>query len=134
MTKLTHHELIALLISISIMLIFSRVLAELGKKLKLPVVMGELLVGILLGPTVMGMLMPDAFYYLFPRTGNLTYAFDGLFSLSVIMLLFVAGMEVQMQLVKTGTNCYFNQLIQHVYSLFNRFCSSLVLARNIWDQ
>lgn len=99
MTKLSHYELIALLIAISTMLIFSRVLAELGKKLKLPIVMGELLVGILLGPTVMGVCMPDAFHYLFPRTGNLTYAFDGLFSLSVIMLLFVAGMEVQLQLV-----------------------------------
>jgi hypothetical protein len=40
MTKLTHAELIVFLLAISVMLIFSRIAGELGKRLKLPVVMG----------------------------------------------------------------------------------------------
>lgn len=99
MIKLAHNELIVLLLSISTMLIVSRIVAELGKKFKLPIVMGELIVGIVLGPTILGMLYPDIFLYLFPRTGNVPLALDGIFSLSVIMLLFVAGMEVQLSLV-----------------------------------
>lgn len=83
------------------MLIFSRILAELGKRLKLPMVMGELLVGIALGPTVLGTFAPDISNYLFPlqTNANVSLALDGIFSLSVIMLLFVAGLEVQLAVV-----------------------------------
>ncbi|MCC7302891.1 MAG: cation:proton antiporter [Bacteroidia bacterium] len=99
MNGLNSTELIVLLLSISVMLISSRVLAELGKRWKLPVVMGELFVGILLGPTVLGLISPETFSFLFPPTGNVPIAMDGIFKLSVVMLLFVAGMEVQLPLV-----------------------------------
>lgn len=101
MAKLTHHDLIVFLVAISTMLIVSRVVAELGKRLKLPIVMGELLVGIALGPTVLGQLYPDLFQWLFPFKTNptISIALDGIFSLSVVMLLFVAGLEVQLPMV-----------------------------------
>lgn len=122
MVKLAHNELIVLLISISAMLIFSRILAELGKKLKLPIVMGELIVGIILGPTIFGMLSPDFFEYLFPRTGNVPIALDGIVSLSVIMLLFVAGMEVQLSLVlQQGKVAVYTSLFSMVIPFFTGF-------------
>ncbi|MFI5148654.1 MAG: cation:proton antiporter [Bacteroidia bacterium] len=97
--KFTHNDLLTLLSSVAIMLIVSRLLAEMGRKIKLPVVMGELLCGIVLGPTVFGALYPDMFTHLFPKTGGAQIALDGLTQLSVIMLLFVAGMEVQLSIV-----------------------------------
>lgn len=122
MIRLAHNELIVLLLSISTMLIVSRIFAELGKKLKLPVVMGELIVGIILGPTILGMLYPDIFCYLFPRTGNIPIALDGIFSLSVIMLLFVAGMEVQLSLVlKQGKVAVYTSLFSMVIPFFTGF-------------
>lgn len=115
MIKLAHTELIVLLLSISTMLIVSRIFAELGKKFKLPVVMGELIVGIVLGPTIFGMLYPDFFNYLFPHTGNVPMALDGIFNLSVIMLLFVAGMEVQLSVVlKQGKVAVYTSLFSMV--------------------
>ncbi len=96
MARLSHNELIILFLSIGIMLIFSRILAELGKKAKMPVVMGELLVGVLLGPTVFGMISPDWSMKLFPAIGGVSIALNGITSLSVVMLLFVAGLEVQL--------------------------------------
>ncbi|MCU0434779.1 MAG: cation:proton antiporter [Bacteroidia bacterium] len=101
MAKLTHSDLITLLLAISTMLILSRILAEFGKRWKLPVVMGELLVGILLGPTILGTFAPEISTLLFPlkTNANVSIALDGIFSLSVIMLLFVAGMEVQLTTV-----------------------------------
>ncbi len=122
MIKLSHSELIVLLLSISSMLIISRIFAELGKKLKLPIVMGELIVGIILGPTILGMLNPQVFGYLFPRTGNIPIALDGIFSLSVIMLLFVAGMEVQLSLVlKQGKVAVYTSLFSMVIPFFTGF-------------
>lgn len=122
MVKLAHNELIVLLLSISSMLIISRIFAEIGKKFKLPVVMGELIVGIILGPTVLGMIFPEVFHYLFPRTGNIPIALDGIFSLSVIMLLFVAGMEVQLPLVlKQGKVAVYTSLFSMVIPFFTGF-------------
>ncbi len=122
MIKLAHNELIVLLLSISTMLIISRIFAELGKRFKLPVVMGELIVGIILGPTILGMLYPDIFLYLFPRTGNIPIALDGIFSLSVIMLLFVAGMEVQLSLVlKQGKVAVYTSMFSMIIPFFTGF-------------
>ncbi len=99
--KLSHADLIIFLLAISTMLILARIISELGKRFKLPMVMGELIVGICLGPTVLGKLLPDVHGYLFPlaTNPNVSLALDGIFSISVIMLLFVAGMEVQLSIV-----------------------------------
>lgn len=121
-TRLAHNDLIVLLLSISAMLIISRIFAELGKKLKLPVVMGELIVGIILGPTVLGMLCPGLFSYLFPHSGGVPVALDGIFNLSVIMLLFVAGMEVQLPLVlKQGKVAIYTSLFSMLIPFMTGF-------------
>jgi len=101
MARLTHHELIVLLLAISTMLILSRMVGELGKKVGLPMVMGELLVGVGLGPTLLGAWFPGVYAYLFPFTtsAGFSLALDGILSLSVIMLLFVAGLELQLSQV-----------------------------------
>lgn len=105
MARLTHSDLIVLLLAISTMLIMSRMVGELGKRIGLPMVMGELLVGIGLGPTVLGSCLPAASAFLFPFTtsAGFSLALDGILSLSVIMLLFVAGLELQLsQVVRHG--------------------------------
>jgi Kef-type K+ transport system membrane component KefB len=99
MIKLVHNDMIILLSSIGGILILARIFAELGKKIKMPIVMGEILLGIILGPTVFGSLFPDQFISIFPKVGAAKIAMDGITSLSVVMLLFVAGMEVQLQVM-----------------------------------
>lgn len=61
--------------------------------------MGELLVGILLGPTLLGKIAPSVSFNLFPLTGPIPIAMQGITTISVVMLLFVAGMEVQLPMV-----------------------------------
>ncbi|KAB2889265.1 MAG: cation:proton antiporter [Desulfobulbaceae bacterium] len=82
------------------MLILSRVASEIGKKIGLPMVMGELLVGVALGPTLLGNLLPGVYATLFPFAGNANFAvsLEAIFSLSVILLLFVAGLELRFSL------------------------------------
>ena len=83
MGKLSHAEFIILLLSMSIMLILSRVLAEFGRKVKFPMVMGEIVAGILLGPTVLGIISPDFFNHYFPAVGSVSIALDGIAKISV---------------------------------------------------
>ncbi len=107
------------------MLIVSRIVAEFLKQFKLPVVMGELVVGILLGPTILGNFFPELFNSIFPAEGNVPIALDGIFSLSVIMLLFVAGMEVQLPLVlKQGKIAVYTS----VFSMIIPFVTGFVIA------
>ncbi len=110
--KLGSHDIMVLLIFIGGALILSRLFAELGKKLKLPIVMGELIVGVLLGKTLFGKYFPAEFNQLFPDIGSVArVAIDGITQLAVIMLLFVAGMEVQLQIVlKQGKTAIFTSL------------------------
>ncbi len=115
MVKLVHNDIIVLLASMGGILILARIFAELGKKIKMPIVMGEILLGIILGPTVFGSLFPDACAAILPKTGAVKIAMDGITSLSVVMLLFVAGMEVQLQVMlkqgKTAVYTSFTSMI-----------------------
>ncbi|MFN4852959.1 MAG: cation:proton antiporter [Bacteroidota bacterium] len=103
MGKLTHQEFISLLLAMGAMLFFARLAAEGARLLKLPVVTGEILVGVLLGPSFLGHLYPTLFAKTFPLFGEVGVALDGITKISAVLLLFVSGMELQMQLlVKQG--------------------------------
>ncbi|MCU7499402.1 MAG: PTS transporter subunit EIIA [Ignavibacteria bacterium] len=97
--RLNAEQLTVFLTSISIMLLLARLLGELFIKLKQPAIIGEILAGIILGPTVMGTLMPGFSAWLFPKTPEIQVAMDGIFSLAVVMLLLVSGLEVDLAVV-----------------------------------
>jgi len=98
-SKFSHNDLIVILTAIGTILILSRIISEMGRRFHFPIVMGEIVVGILLGPTILGTINPDFFERVFPKDGNVSIAFDGLVNLSVVLLLFVAGLEVQLSMV-----------------------------------
>ena len=95
MISFTHTDLVLLLIAMGFILITARIASEFAKKMKMPEVIGELIVGVLIGPSLMGKVWPHFFSAIFPRIGGERVALDGLTSLSAIMLLFVAGLEIK---------------------------------------
>ncbi|WP_114751221.1 cation:proton antiporter [Pleomorphovibrio marinus] len=99
MEGLSHNEVINLLLQLAAMLILARLLAEGARKLKQPAVVGELMAGILLGPTILGGLFPDLFQSLFMDNPSSAMALDGFVQIAVILLLFIAGLEVELHLV-----------------------------------
>lgn len=99
MDKLAHHEVISLLLQISVMLGFGRIMAEVFRSLKQPAVVGEILAGIILGPTVLGMAFPEFSANLFLNEGPTAFALDGFIQMAVILLLFIAGLEVELHIV-----------------------------------
>ena len=92
-------NIVILLLSISIMLFAAKVFGEIFIKLKQPAIIGEILAGIILGPTVLGTISPDIFYFLFPPQGATNNALTGLTNLSVVLLLLISGMEVDLNVV-----------------------------------
>jgi Kef-type K+ transport system membrane component KefB len=61
-----------------------------------PAVLGELLAGVLLGPTILGSLAPSLSGYLFPQQGVNAIALDSIATLAIALFLLVAGMEVNL--------------------------------------
>jgi len=98
MNKLSQHEIMNLLVQLSIMLMMGRLFAEMARKIKQPAVVGEILAGLILGPTILGMFHPDWFHQLFP-TGSSSLVLDGFVQIAVVMLLFIAGLEVDLHIV-----------------------------------
>lgn len=98
MNKLSQYEVMSLLIQLSVMLLMGRLFAEAARKIKQPAVIGEILAGIILGPTILGMLNPDWFHGLFPA-GSSSLVLDGFVQVAVVLLLFIAGLEVDLHIV-----------------------------------
>lgn len=99
MESLAHKDVINLLLQLASMLLLARILAEVAQKFKQPAVVGEILAGIILGPTILGMATPDIFEYMFQSNPSANLALDGIVQVAVILLLFIAGLEVELHLV-----------------------------------
>lgn len=74
----------------------ARLLGELAQRIRQPAVLGELLAGVLLGPTVLGTVAPSLAATLFPATGANAVALNTLASVAVTLFLMVAGLEVDL--------------------------------------
>ena len=99
MGKLSHADVVHLLIQLSALLVMGRILAEVARKLHQPAVIGEIIAGILLGPTVLGMFQPEWFEALFPPASGAGIVLTGFVQVAVVMLLFIAGLEVDLHIV-----------------------------------
>lgn len=100
MDKLTGDEIVRLFLALATILVAARVLGEVARRLAQPVVLGEILAGILLGPTVLGAFWPAGKEFLFPTSGSIALAHDAFKSLSIALFLLVAGMEVELSTMR----------------------------------
>lgn len=81
-----------LLAQLCLLLFVARALGELTRALGLTVVVGELLTGIVLGPSLLGAVAPGLQSLLFPLNGGV--ALDTLGYLGLVMLLVLTGAEI----------------------------------------
>jgi Kef-type K+ transport system membrane component KefB len=91
---MAHDDGIVLSLELSIMLSVGLLLGQLMKRLRLPIVVGELLGGIVLGPTVLGRVAPDLFVRLFPSSGEVAIGRRAFVQLGLLCFLFAAGLEM----------------------------------------
>lgn len=96
MAQLTHSEIVTIFVSLCVLLTMARVCGEVARKLNQPAVFGELLAGVILGPTVLGQIFPGLMESIFPSQGAATLVLKGFTSVSIALFLLVAGMEVDL--------------------------------------
>ena len=99
-TALSQQDTISLIFSLGVLLIVARLVGEFFRKFKMPLVVGELIAGICLGPSLLGHYFPNISTLVLNQHSNSMIAFNGITAISVIMLLFVAGMEVDLSIIR----------------------------------
>ena len=96
---LGHDALMLLLLQLALLLIVARLLGELARRVGLPSVVGELLAGVVLGPSLLGAAAPGAFEWLFPAEAEQRHLLEVVSWLGVIMLLILTGLETDVGLI-----------------------------------
>jgi Kef-type K+ transport system membrane component KefB/nucleotide-binding universal stress UspA family protein len=84
---------------IVLLLLAGRLLGEFMQRIGLPAVMGQLVAGILLGPSVFGVLWPQLQHALFRGGPEQKAMLDAVSDLGILMLLLLTGMETDLKLV-----------------------------------
>lgn len=115
--KQLHHPLPLLLIQFIIIMFITRLFGYLVSFVAQPTVVGEIIAGIILGPSLMGALFPDLFSTLFPEEslGNLHL----ISQLGLIFFMFVVGMELDFEKIKKQSSA--SVFISHVSIIFPFF-------------
>lgn len=112
------HPISLLLAQIVVIVLAARIFSFIFKRIGQPAVIGEIIAGILLGPSFLGQILPSAREVLFPAT---SLGFLMVFSqLGLIFFMFIIGMEVDIDVVKkSGDSALF---ISHTSIIFPFFC------------
>ena len=93
-----HHPLAVLLGQIVTIILFARLFGWICNKIGQPSVVGEILAGIVLGPSLLGMYFPEFSAALFPKEsmGNIQF----LSQIGLILFMFVVGMELDLKVLR----------------------------------
>ena len=85
---------------LGILLLVGRTMGEVAQRIGQPAVMGQIIGGVLLGPSVLGLIWPNAQHLLFPAGAAQKSMLEGISQFGVLLLLLLTGMETDLQLVK----------------------------------
>ena len=89
-----------LVAEVILLMIVGRLAGEGMQRLGQPALMGQLLAGIILGPSLFGWIWPEAQKFLFPSDPAQKGMIDGLSQIGILMLLLLTGMETDLRLVR----------------------------------
>lgn len=123
-----HHPLAILLAQIITIILTARILGWICKKIGQPTVIGEIIAGIVLGPSLIGMFFPEFSNALFPTQslGNLQF----LSQIGLILFMFMVGMELDL---KTLQNKAHEAIVISHASIIFPFALGIGLAYYIYQ-
>ena len=99
-SQITSHQLLLFLMQVGLLLLAATLLGSLAVKLNLPAVVGELLAGVILGPSLFGHLMPGLQQWVFPTGGEQAHLLDVVGQIGVLLLVGVTGAHLDLKLVR----------------------------------
>ncbi|MGE8342310.1 MAG: cation:proton antiporter [Flavobacterium sp.] len=127
--KNLHHPLALLLAQIVTIIFVARIFGWICIKIKQPAVIGEMIAGIVMGPSLIGMYLPEFSAALFPAEslGNLQF----LSQIGLILFMYIVGMEIDMKILRN--KAHDAVVISHA-SIIIPFVLGMGLAYFIYDE
>ncbi len=99
LTSLDHHELLVFWVQLLVIYVFARGLGFAARKVGLPSVVGELTAGLVLGPSLFGLVWPEGFHWFLPDSEVSSGLLLGVAWFGAAFLLAVAGFETDLDLI-----------------------------------
>jgi Kef-type K+ transport system membrane component KefB/nucleotide-binding universal stress UspA family protein len=96
----TDHTLAVFAAELILLLLVGRVLGEGMNRIGQPALFGQLLAGVLLGPSVFGLLLPEVRQAIFPDNKTLKTMIDAVAQIGILLLLLLTGMETNLALMR----------------------------------
>jgi Kef-type K+ transport system membrane component KefB/nucleotide-binding universal stress UspA family protein len=95
-----HHDVLMLVFQIAVLLMAARVLGEIAQRFGQPSVVGEILAGIILGPSLLSTLVPVVGEWVIPQNDTQGYLLEVISLLGAMFLLLLTGLETDIKLIK----------------------------------
>ena len=128
-TEHIHSVVGVLLLQVIIILATCRIVGVLFKKIGQPAVIGEIMAGIILGPSVLGYFAPQVSAFLFPESSLIYIKILSQFGL--ILFMYIIGMELDLSFVRKRFQD--TVLISHASTIVP-FCLGLLMALYIYKE
>jgi Kef-type K+ transport system membrane component KefB len=119
--------LAVLLLQIIVIIAFARLFGYLFKKIGQPAVIGEIVAGIVLGPSLVGAYFPEINHFLFPAASLSTLSFIS--QIGLILFMFIIGMELDLKAI--SKQAYGAVIISHA-SIIIPYTLGMALAYHIY--
>jgi Kef-type K+ transport system membrane component KefB len=98
--KPAHPSEFIFIVQVVLLIAVGRGLGEIMQRIGQPSVIGELLAGLLLGPSLLGWLWPAAQSAIFPPAPEQKALIEGMAQFGILLLLLLTGMETDLRLVR----------------------------------
>src|ERR1022692_5336017 len=93
--KFADVDLARLLIALAVLLLAAHGVGGLFSRFGQPAAIGEIVGGILLGPSALAAISPTVMNWIFPATGSSAAALGAIYQLGLLLLMFAAGAEMR---------------------------------------
>jgi Kef-type K+ transport system membrane component KefB len=124
-----HHPLAILILQISTIICVARLFGTLANKIGQPTVVGEIIAGIVLGPSLLGFVSPEISEFLFSKASVVNLQF--LSQIGLILFMFIIGMELDLKVLKNKANAAI--VVSHASIIFPYFLG-IGLAYILFEQ
>jgi Kef-type K+ transport system membrane component KefB len=94
------HPLLILLLDVGLLLGLALVLGRAATRIGMPAVVGELAVGVVLGPSLLQNVLPDLSNWLFPRDSEQMHMLDATGQFGALLLVALTGVSIDMALLR----------------------------------